>query len=72
MSRQWQKQESKQKQADPIPDPTAPCGLVESVRLPTSDLVTQDKEINKRMNEGWTHYESLMVYGNEMILRFRR
>ena len=55
-----------------IPDPTVQCGLVESVRLPTSDLVTQDKEINRRLKDGWEHYESLMVYGNEMILRFRK
>jgi hypothetical protein len=36
------------------------------------DLGAQDEFINKMVNDGWEFVESVNIYGNEILLRFKR
>jgi hypothetical protein len=55
---------------DPVPSPPMPVSL--TVIFSLRDCKGQDKLITEKVSEGWEFVESLMVYGNEMLLRFRR
>lgn len=50
------------------PDPGVSLTLICGLR----DIKAQDRVITAKAAEGWEFVESLMVYGNELLLRFRR
>jgi hypothetical protein len=45
---------------------------VQSVIVAASDPKRQDEHINLMESKGYRHYESVIIFGNSMILRFRR
>lgn len=47
----------------------APIG---SIKVPLSDIPFQDRVLNEMETRGFTHYETLNIGGNEIILRFRK
>ncbi|MFA5217234.1 hypothetical protein [Sulfuricurvum sp.] len=46
--------------------------LVRGFVLAVSDKDAQNKVISDQMRDGWEHYESVPMGGNEIYLRFRR
>ncbi len=56
------------------PEIIIPAGtqIFESVKCEASDIISQDATI-KAMNErGFDYYESIMIYGGTIVMRFKK